>query len=320
MTRLGDCPRASGTSSKFGSAGIDGRLARVARPIPVARPLPYVADHVVEAIAVRREAADRRGPGIAVLVGVVDGEDALPGVGDRLALGIESARLQSSRRRGRRARQTPIAPRSAARARASAHRRAHPRRRCARRDDCPCPQSSCPGPAGARQFAPAMYWNHWRSGRRLRHWSAEQTPRTRERAVPRHAGMRRRIEPALRQRDISRGRHEFPKLRVGHLVAIDPEAVDAHDMGKALLRPMALGAHDESSAADRTPFRRCRCLPTAGRNRRRNFPVHRSPDRFARRRKCRSLDLSRRRRRNTSADDAAAWGVLLASNTCAWLR
>src|SRR5262249_6147623 len=38
------------------------------------------------------EAADRRGPGVAVLVGVVDGEDALPAVGDRLALGIEGAR------------------------------------------------------------------------------------------------------------------------------------------------------------------------------------------------------------------------------------
>src|SRR5262249_484837 len=44
--------------------------------------------------------------------------------------------------------------------------------------------------------------------------------------------------------------HEFAKLCVGHLVAIDPEAVDAHGVGEALLRTMALGAHHERSAAD----------------------------------------------------------------------
>src|SRR5262245_7695147 len=77
---------------QFGSARIDRLLPRVTRPIPVARPFPNIADHVVEAVAVWLEATDRRGGGIAVLGGVVDGEDALPGVGDRLALGIEGAR------------------------------------------------------------------------------------------------------------------------------------------------------------------------------------------------------------------------------------
>src|SRR5262245_19177160 len=62
------------------------------RAIPIARPLPNVADHVVETIAVRLEAADRRGGGVAVLIGVVDGEDALPGIGDRLAVTIKRAR------------------------------------------------------------------------------------------------------------------------------------------------------------------------------------------------------------------------------------
>jgi hypothetical protein len=65
-----------------------------------------------------------------------------------------------------------------------------------------------------------------------------------------HAGMCRRVEPALRERHVSRGRYEFPKLRVGHLVAIDPEAVDAHEVREALLRPMALGTHEEGTAAD----------------------------------------------------------------------
>src|SRR5262249_10847500 len=77
---------------QFGSARINRVLARVTRAIPVARPLPDVADHVVEAVTVRLEAADRRGPGVAVLVRIVDGEDALPGIGDRLALRIERAR------------------------------------------------------------------------------------------------------------------------------------------------------------------------------------------------------------------------------------
>ena len=62
--------------------------------------------------------------------------------------------------------------------------------------------------------------------------------------------MRCRVEPALGQRHVSRRRHEFPELRVGHLVAIDPKAVDAHGVGEALLRTMALGTHDERPAAD----------------------------------------------------------------------
>src|SRR5215510_13223916 len=77
---------------QFGSARINRLLPRVTRPIPIARPLPDVADHVVEPVAVGFEAADRRSPGVAVLVGVVDGEDALPGIGDRLAFGIEGTR------------------------------------------------------------------------------------------------------------------------------------------------------------------------------------------------------------------------------------
>src|ERR1700730_14470787 len=77
---------------QFGSSGIDRCIARVTRPIPVARPLPDIADHVIEAVAIGLEAADRRGPGVAVLIGVVDGEDTLPGIGDGLPLGIERAR------------------------------------------------------------------------------------------------------------------------------------------------------------------------------------------------------------------------------------
>src|SRR5262249_21761607 len=65
-----------------------------------------------------------------------------------------------------------------------------------------------------------------------------------------HAGMRRGVKPALGQGHVSRRRHELAKLRVAHLVAIDPEAIDAHGVGEALLRPLALGTHHERSAAD----------------------------------------------------------------------
>ena len=53
------------------------------------------------------------------------------------------------------------------------------------------------------------------------------------------------VEPALGQRDIARRVDELLELRVRHLVTVDPEAVDAHDMGEALLGLMALGAHLE---------------------------------------------------------------------------
>ena len=53
------------------------------------RPLPDIADHVVKPVVVRPEATDRRRAGIAVLLGVVDGKDALPAIGDRLAVLIE---------------------------------------------------------------------------------------------------------------------------------------------------------------------------------------------------------------------------------------
>ena len=43
---------------------------------------------------------------------------------------------------------------------------------------------------------------------------------------------------------------ELLELRVRHLVAVDPEAVDADDMGEALLGLMALGAHLERAAGD----------------------------------------------------------------------
>src|SRR5206468_1760334 len=66
--------------------GIDRGLLGMAGAVPIARPLPHVAYHVEESVAVRREAADRSGADVAVLAAVVDGENALPGIGDGRAV------------------------------------------------------------------------------------------------------------------------------------------------------------------------------------------------------------------------------------------
>src|SRR5215472_13208313 len=235
---------------QFGSARIDRSLARMTRPIPVARPLPDIADHVVEAVAVRLEAADRRGPYVAVLVRVVDGEDALPGVRDRLARAIERARpivlAVATAARGefplRLGRELAPAPARVgerilvgdvydgmivlARNRTAGTCRLTPIRA---RDVLPPLRD----PAAARDV----------SGLDEHHGAGNEQ-------LVGHAGIRRGIEPALGQGHVSRRRDEFAKLRVGHLLAIDPEAIDAHGVGEALLRPLALGAHHERSAAD----------------------------------------------------------------------
>src|SRR5262249_30294477 len=57
--------------------------------IPVARPLPNVTDHVVKSVPIGWEAAYRRDACITVLFSIVDRKDALPGIGDGLAILIE---------------------------------------------------------------------------------------------------------------------------------------------------------------------------------------------------------------------------------------
>src|SRR5690606_15247440 len=57
-------------------------LRALRRGIPVARPFPDIADHVEKAIAVGREAADRRRAVIAVGLGRRDGKQAEPVIGE----------------------------------------------------------------------------------------------------------------------------------------------------------------------------------------------------------------------------------------------
>src|SRR3954466_5504596 len=65
----------------------------MARSVPVARPFPHVADHVVEPVTVRRETPDRRRTGMIVFIAVEYREETLPGICDRLSMRIVSVRI-----------------------------------------------------------------------------------------------------------------------------------------------------------------------------------------------------------------------------------
>src|SRR6266446_6132460 len=57
------------------------RIGLVLFRVPVGRPFPDIADHVEDAVAVRRKGAHRRGAGPAIRFEILVREGALPGVG-----------------------------------------------------------------------------------------------------------------------------------------------------------------------------------------------------------------------------------------------
>src|SRR5258705_9458061 len=61
------------------------RFFGMARLVPILRPLPGVADHVEEAVAIRRKRTDRRGALVAVLDEILVRKPALPEIRERLA-------------------------------------------------------------------------------------------------------------------------------------------------------------------------------------------------------------------------------------------
>src|SRR3984957_10499037 len=65
------------------------RVGIVPGRVPVAGPLPDIADHVVKAVAVRRKGFYRRGAVVTVEMKVMQREIALPGVGHLSAAGPE---------------------------------------------------------------------------------------------------------------------------------------------------------------------------------------------------------------------------------------
>src|SRR5437899_443520 len=62
----GDLAGGDADRTEVRTGRVERGVARVTRTVPIAGPFPDVADHVVQAVAVRLEAADRRGTGVAV--------------------------------------------------------------------------------------------------------------------------------------------------------------------------------------------------------------------------------------------------------------
>ena len=81
------------------AAGGPGRIPRLAagelepgqavRAVPIGAPVPDIAAHIVQAVAIRRESGHRRGAGVAVRAGVLDREGAGPGIGAEFPVGLE---------------------------------------------------------------------------------------------------------------------------------------------------------------------------------------------------------------------------------------
>src|SRR5258705_1766178 len=65
------------------------RLGLMPGCVPVRRPFPDIADHVVQAIAVGREGLHRRGALVAILIEILEWKFALPGVGHVRTAGRE---------------------------------------------------------------------------------------------------------------------------------------------------------------------------------------------------------------------------------------
>src|SRR5262249_17508823 len=204
--------------------------------------------HVIQAVAVGLKAADGRSPGVAVLFGVVDRENALPGIGDGLAVLVVGL--------------APILAIIFAAARGEFPL-------CLGRQIVPKP--TCVSlrifvgdvhhgiilfalDRRARPFwlAPIRTFHVLPPLREIaaaaeRGWLDEEHGAWREQAL-RHAGVRLRIKPALRQRHIACRLDELRKLGIGDLGLVDPKAVDTHWMREALLGALIVRSHGEAAA------------------------------------------------------------------------
>ena len=144
-----------------------GELRVVVGPVPVAHPLPHVAGHVVEAVAVGRKLRDRRDPDEAVLAGVAVRESGpgrcSPSMCRRAELVAPGVELAA---RARRARRTPTRPRSAAACRPIARTPPRPRRRRARPGIARVPSIVLSGPCGMPPVRALARTSTTESGRR----------------------------------------------------------------------------------------------------------------------------------------------------------
>ena len=225
-------------------------VVRVAAGPPVVGPLPDVAGHVVETEPVGREAADRRGAGVAALLGAAPREvGPVPGVGHDPA--IRTGLVAPGERRTVEAAAGGVLPLGLGgqvEARpvgegpgvlvgdvddrvvgTALDRAAGPVRRAparARRPGPPLAQVPQVDRAGGRG-------EHQRAGHQVR--------RRRAREV---GGIHR----ALRDGDVARAADEPCEALVGHGHRLDREAVDRHPVGRRLLRVVGVGAHHEGAS------------------------------------------------------------------------
>src|SRR6266568_9661441 len=73
----------------LGNAARLRRIGLMPGCVPVRRPFPDIADHVVQAVAVGREGFHRRGALVAILIEILEWKFALPGVGHMRTAGRE---------------------------------------------------------------------------------------------------------------------------------------------------------------------------------------------------------------------------------------
>jgi hypothetical protein len=217
--------------------------------VPVGGPLPDVADHVDQAVAVGRVAADRCGPDVPVLGGVVHREITLPGVGHPAA---GRGELVAPGELG------PVQPAAGGELPLGLgrHRLAGPGR--VRLDIGPgdvhdrvvrLALDRAAGavrvpPVGARHIRPPLV----RVGQRHRVIRAAEHRRGRRQQLRPGPRVASRVGRALGHRDVPGGPDETAELGIGHRMRVDPEAVDRDRMRRRLLRVVVVGAHPERAA------------------------------------------------------------------------
>ena len=217
--------------------------------VPVGRPLPDVAGHVVEAEAVGREGADRRRRRRSPSSGP-PGEVAVPVVRQPLPGRARARRPRCrSRRPARRARRAPTRPRSAAPCRPRSRTPRRPRRRRARPGGPRGPRCDAAGPVRvppprARRPRPPLAHVPQvdRAAGRREH------ERARDEVLGRRAREVGRVERPLGDRDVAGRLDERGELRVRDLVPVDPEPVHADAVRGRLLRVVLVRAHRELAA------------------------------------------------------------------------
>ncbi len=218
---------------------------------PVGRPLPHVADHVVEPVVVGRKRTDGRAARKPVRQRVLDRELALPRVGHVVAFGRE---LRAPRVLGR---LEPAARRKLP-LRLRRKRLADPVRvgldvlvRDLHDGVALAPLDRRVGTLGVAPVCagdvrpPVVVIAQIDAFRRL---AKHDRRRDQQRRIG--AGVCGRVGDALAQRDVSGRVDEARELGVRHEPAVDPEAVDGDGVRRPFFRVVLVGTHAERAARD----------------------------------------------------------------------